>query len=291
MKIIKVGTRKSALALKQAGLVKTALEKQGITVEVVEIVSTGDKITDKPLWDIGGKGLFCKELDMALLNGTCDIAVHSAKDMETELAPNTEIFATLPREDVRDVFVGGYTIDTLPSGAVVGTCSLRRQSQILNIRNDITVKSIRGNVQTRLDKINAGEFDATFLAKAGLNRLGIDTNDWQVLEARDFIPSSGQGIIAIQGRSGDNETKDIVNTVNDNTAFLQLQCERAFLSGIDGSCKTPVGSYAEINGENITLHTFYGDEMGKNIHKQTYNVSSENECFEIGQKIRKNSNF
>ena len=176
MNIIKIGTRKSLLALKQAELVKNALEKIGVFSEIIKIESSGDKIQNKPLWEIGGKGLFCKELDKALINKECDIAVHSAKDMETELAVGTEIFATLPRQDVSDVFISKYTIENIPSGAVIGTCSLRRKSQILNIRDDLVIKSIRGNVETRLKKIEQGEFDATFLAMAGLNRLGINAD-------------------------------------------------------------------------------------------------------------------
>ena len=288
---IKVGTRNSALALKQANLVKSALEKNGVDVEIVEVVSTGDKIQNKPLWDIGGKGLFCAELDSALLNGDIDIAVHSAKDMETKLVDGIEIYGALPREDVRDVFISKYKLNDLPSGAVIGTCSLRRQSQILNINPNVEVKSIRGNVETRLQKVESGEFDGTFLAMAGLNRLGIDTANWQILPKNEFIPSAGQGIIAICGRTENPEIKTIVEKINDNTALLQLSCERAFLTGIDGNCKTPVGAYAEIIENEIKLQTFYGKIDGSEIDKTAKTVKSATECEKLGIEIKQKYPF
>ncbi len=287
MNNIKIGTRKSLLALKQAELVKNALANIGIFSDIVKIESSGDKIQNKPLWEIGGKGLFCKELDTALLNGECDIAVHSAKDMETDLAVGTEIFATLPRQDVRDVFVSNYTIENIPSGAVVGTCSLRRKSQILNIRDDLIIKPIRGNVETRLKKIEQGQFDATFLAMAGLNRLGINTDKWQKLSEFDFIPSSGQGTIVIHGLKKHIKIKQLLQKINDIDSFLQLSYERAFLSGINGDCKTPVGAYAHIKTDDtVLLHTFYGDEYGKNITKQIKIVKSTKDCYKLGTEIK-----
>jgi len=287
MNNIKIGTRKSLLALKQAELVKNALANIGIFSDIVKIESSGDKIQNKPLWEIGGKGLFCKELDTALLNGECDIAVHSAKDMETDLAVGTEIFATLPRQDVRDVFVSNYTIENIPSGAVVGTCSLRRKSQILNIRDDLIIKPIRGNVETRLKKIEQGQFDATFLAMAGLNRLGINTDKWQKLSEFDFIPSSGQGTIVIHGLKKHIKIKQLLQKINDIDSFLQLSYERAFLSGINGDCKTPVGAYAHIKTDDtVSLYTFYGDEYGKNITKQIKIVKSTKDCYKLGTEIK-----
>ena len=287
MNNIKIGTRKSLLALKQAELVKNALANIGIFSDIVKIESSGDKIQNKPLWEIGGKGLFCKELDTALLNGECDIAVHSAKDMETDLAVGTEIFATLPRQDVRDVFVSNYTIENIPSGAVVGTCSLRRKSQILNIRDDLIIKPIRGNVEKRLKKIEQGQFDATFLAMAGLNRLGINTNKWQKLSEFDFIPSSGQGTIVIHGLKKHIKIKQLLQKINDIDSFLQLSYERAFLSGINGDCKTPVGAYAHIKTDDtVLLYTFYGDEYGKNITKQIKIVKSTKDCYKLGTEIK-----
>ena len=288
---IKVGTRNSALALKQANMVKSALEQNGATVEIIEVVSSGDKIQDKPLWDIGGKGLFCAELDTALLNGDIDIAVHSAKDMDTNLTDGIEIYGVLPRADVRDVFISRHKLDDLPSGAVIGTCSLRRQSQLLNINPNAEVKSIRGNVETRLKKVEAGEYDGTFLAMAGLNRLGIDTANWQVLPAIDFIPSAGQGIIAICGRTENSEIKQLVEKINDKTALLQLSCERAFLAGIDGTCKTPVGAYAEINENEIKLQTFYGKIDGSEIDKTVKIVKSVAECEKLGSEIKQKYPF
>ncbi|MDG1153305.1 MAG: hydroxymethylbilane synthase [Alphaproteobacteria bacterium] len=287
MNIIKIGTRKSLLALKQAELVKNALEKIGVFSEIIKIESSGDKIQNKPLWEIGGKGLFCKELDKALINKECDIAVHSAKDMETELAVGTEIFATLPRQDVSDVFISKYTIENIPSGSVIGTCSLRRKSQILNIRDDLVIKSIRGNVETRLKKIEQGEFDATFLAMAGLNRLGINADKWQKLSEFDFIPSSGQGTIAIQGLKTNIKIKQLLQKINDKNSFLQLSYERSFLSGVNGDCKTPVGAYAYIKTDGtVLLHTFYGDEFGKSVDKQIKIVKSSKDCYKLGEQIK-----
>lgn len=287
MDIIKIGTRKSLLALKQAELVKNALENIGVFSKIVKIESSGDKIQNKPLWEIGGKGLFCKELDTALLNKECDIAVHSAKDIETKLVDGTEIFATLPRQDVCDVFISNYTIKNIPSGSVIGTCSLRRKSQILNIRDDLVIKPIRGNIETRLKKIEQAEFDATFLAMAGLNRLGISPDKWQKLSEFDFIPSSGQGTVAIQGLKKNIKIKQLLQKINDKNSFLQLSYERAFLSGINGDCKTPVGAYAHIKTDNtILLYTFYGDECGKNITKQIKIVKSLKDCYKLGRQIK-----
>jgi len=170
---------------------------------------------------------------------------------------------------------------------VVGTCSLRRKSQILNIRDDLIIKPIRGNVEKRLKKIEQGQFDATFLAMAGLNRLGINTNKWQKLSEFDFIPSSGQGTIVIHGLKKHIKIKQLLQKINDIDSFLQLSYERAFLSGINGDCKTPVGAYAHIKTDDtVLLYTFYGDEYGKNITKQIKIVKSTKDCYKLGTEIK-----
>ena len=261
IKNIKLGTRQSPLAMFQAQLVKDLLEKQhpGLSVDLVAIKTTGDIILDKRLCDIGGKALFTKELDNALYDGRCDIAVHSLKDVETILPEGMELSCTLPREDIQDVIISRDNIKLLdlPQGATIGTTSLRRQAQLLKMRPDFNIIMFRGNVGTRLKKLKQGDADATLLALAGLNRLGMQHVATEVLDSDVFIPAVGQGAITIQCLSTAMEIKQLVAPLHCEDTHLCVSCERAMLYALDGTCKTPVGGKAVLDGlGNIKLTAF-----------------------------------
>lgn len=251
--LLRIGTRGSPLALWQAETVRgglvAALGEGPDAVEIVVIKTTGDAIQDRPLSEAGGKGLFVKEIDEALLDGRVDLAVHSAKDLPTELAPGTILSATLPRADVRDAFIGGSaaTLDALPHGAVVGTASLRRGALVRRRRPDLKVISFRGNVQTRLDKLARREVDATLLALAGLTRLGLQDHATELLPEIDFPPALGQGAVAVTARGNDARTLRTLDALNCAETAAALVCERAFLKILDGSCRTPIAGLARAN--------------------------------------------
>jgi hydroxymethylbilane synthase len=210
------------------------------------IKTTGDAIQDRPLSEAGGKGLFTKELDAALLNGAIDLAVHSAKDLPTRLAEGLVIAGYLPREDVRDAFISGIakSLSALPRGAVMGSASLRRQAQVKRARPDIEVTLLRGNVGTRLAKVESGAVAATLLAVAGLKRLGLESHVTAVLDTEEFLPAVGQGAIAIVTRAADERTRGFVNAILHEATGVALACERAFLTVLDGSCRTPIAGHA-----------------------------------------------
>jgi hydroxymethylbilane synthase len=252
---IRIGTRGSPLALAQAEetlrrLVSAhALAPDGAMV--VPIRTTGDRITDRPLAEAGGKGLFTKEIDEALLEGRIDLAVHSAKDMPTLLPEGLAIAACLPRADFRDTFISltAKRLGDLRNGAVVGTSSLRRKALALRLRPDLKVIDLRGNVETRLRKIEAGEAEATFLALAGLARLGLADRATSLIEPEHWLPAVGQGIIAILARTGDAAIEARLKAIDHRDTSIALAAERAFLAVLDGSCRTPIGGLAEIGGE------------------------------------------
>jgi hydroxymethylbilane synthase len=223
-------------------------------LDLVIIKTTGDAITDRPLADVGGKGLFTKEIEDALLARTIDIGVHSMKDMQTVLPHGLAIGAVLPREDPRDAFISlKYgTFDALPKGAVVGTSSLRRQAQAQRMRPDLTVVGLRGNVQTRLAKLEAGVADATFLACAGLNRLGLQDRITSPIPVETMLPAVAQGAIAIEVRDGDDAVIGLLSPLNDPTTAVRVTAERAFLTRLEGSCRTPIAGFAALEGG--TLH-------------------------------------
>lgn len=249
---IRIGTRGSPLALAQAREVHARLAAawpalaEPDAVEIVVIRTTGDRITDRPLADIGGKGLFTKEIDDAQLSGTITLAVHSAKDLPTWLPEGLEIACFLPREDYRDALIAreADSVDALPAGAVVGTGSLRRQAQLLARRPDLACVPIRGNVATRLAKVDAGTVDATFLAMAGLKRLGQAHVATAALAPEVMLPAAGQGAIAITARTGDAEAAGWLAAVGCATTAIQVTAERALLATLDGSCRTPIGALA-----------------------------------------------
>lgn len=258
---LRIGTRASPLALWQA---RHFLQRiggfcpmlQGDAAFAETALSTaGDRIQDRRLADIGGKGLFAKEIHEALLDGRVDFAVHSLKDLETELPPGIVLACLLQREDARDAIVLGPAcgeparadpLACLPHGALVGTSSVRRQSQLLHARPDLRVETIRGNVQTRLRRLHDGEFHATMLAYAGLKRLGLEAEAGVVLDAEDMVPAAGQGIVGITVREDDTALRELLAAIEDPTARALATAERALLAALDGSCRTPIGGHARI---------------------------------------------
>jgi hydroxymethylbilane synthase len=255
---IRAGTRGSPLALVQT---RTFLRLLGQGQEVIVAV-TGDAVQDRPLADIGGKGLFAKEIHEALLDNRIDCAVHSLKDLETELPPGIVLGCVLAREDARDVLILGEgcatpepadPLSALPRGAGVGTSSVRRQAQLLHARPDLRVASIRGNVQTRLRKLSEGECQASLLAQAGLNRLGMDVPGAIVLDTETMLPSAAQGIVGITVRADDTALLDLLHRIEDPTSRIVGTAERALLGALDGSCRTPIAAHAHIVDGNLIL--------------------------------------
>lgn len=253
---LKIGTRGSPLALAQAHETRNrlmqahGLPEAAFTIEVIQ--TTGDAVQDRPLSEIGGKGLFTKEIELALLDGRIDIAVHSMKDVATVLPEGLVIDCTLPREDVRDAFVSRkYTsIAELPEGATVGTSSLRRRAQLLAMRPDLKLVEFRGNVQTRLKKLDDGVAEATFLACAGLRRLG-NFELANAIETDVMLPACAQGAVGIQRRISDNTVAALLTPIHDENTFIRISAERAFLKELDGSCRTPIGGLAELDGDTL----------------------------------------
>ncbi|ADH90094.1 porphobilinogen deaminase [Ancylobacter novellus DSM 506] len=254
---LRLGTRGSPLALWQAHAVRDALVKaHGWAPEAVEVQvirTTGDAITDRALSEAGGKGLFTKELEEALLDRRIDLAVHSAKDMATKLPDGLHLVGYLPRADVRDALIlrEGSSLADLKPGAKVGTASLRREAQLRRLRPDLQVSLLRGNVHTRLSKVESGEFDGTLLALAGLTRLGMADKASALLDVADFLPAVGQGAVAIESRFGDIAVDALLVPVTCPATGLALRVERAYLGELDGSCRTPIGGLAEVQGEEI----------------------------------------
>jgi len=254
---LRIGSRGSPLALVQAREVKSRLAAAaGLDPERIEIKvirTTGDLVQDRPLADAGGKGLFAKEIEEALLAGVIDLAVHSSKDLPTVLPTGLALAGFLPREDARDAFISrkAKVLRDLPLGSTVGTASPRRQAFVKQLRPDITVVTLRGNVETRLRKLDAGEVDATLLAVAGLKRLGLLAAATAILELDEFLPAVAQGAIGIETRADDTATRALVATIDDRDTATAIAAERAFLAVLDGSCRTPIGGHAVIRGGTI----------------------------------------
>jgi hydroxymethylbilane synthase len=255
--VLRLGTRGSPLALAQARMVRDALAAaHGLApdrIELVVIRTTGDRIQDRPLAEVGGKGLFTKEIEEALSAGSIDLAVHSSKDMPTVLPPGLALDAFLEREDPRDAFISrkAKTVADLPRGAVVGTASLRRQALVKRLRPDLKAVTLRGNVETRLRKIDEGAADATLLALAGLKRLGLADAATAVLDVDEFLPAVGQGAIGIETRADDARTRDLVQAINHAPTAVALAAERAFLAVLDGSCRTPIAGHATVSSAGV----------------------------------------
>ena len=256
---IKIGTRGSPLALAQARETRERLVKahalDGGDIEIIAITTTGDRIRDRPLSEIGGKGLFTKEIEEALIAGEIDLAVHSMKDMPAQLPAGLAIAAILPREDARDAFLSltAGSIEDLSPGAVIGSSSVRRTAQLLRLRPDLKSVQFRGNVETRLRKLSEGVADATFLACAGLNRLGFGDKITQAMPMELMLPAVAQGAIGIEIREGDEATRQLLAAINHVPSEITVTCERAFLKALDGSCRTPLAGHAVLTEGSLAF--------------------------------------
>lgn len=267
----RIGTRNSPLALVQARQIKSMLEEAWpqLEVQLIPMSTSGDKFLDRPLSEEGGKGLFTKELEDALLAGKINAAVHSVKDMQTEL-PDGLIIGCMPeREDPRDMLVGEglHHWDDLPQGATLGTSSLRRAAQALMRRPDLKIVPLRGNVQTRLSKLQKGEARATLLAKAGLNRLDLHDLPGVLLKADDFLPAVAQGALGVECRADDMKTLELLSPLADVETETAVLCERAFLQALDGSCRTPIAGYATVEGSILRLQGLIAKPDGSASHR------------------------
>ncbi|MEJ5349120.1 MAG: hydroxymethylbilane synthase [Desulfosoma sp.] len=268
-----IGTRGSLLALRQADMIKQALEDQwpGLRVTLEIIKTTGDKILDVPLAKVGGKGLFVKEIEEALMDGRVDLAVHSMKDVPSEL-PNLLTLAVVPpREDPRDVLVAHRAsgLDALPSGAVIGTSSLRRAAQIRHLRPDLRVENLRGNLDTRLRKVREGLFDAVILAAAGLHRMGWQDAITAVMDPDEFVPAIGQGALGIELRKEDRAVQELVAPLHHEPTWRAVTAERAFLDELQGGCQVPIAGHAKVHDGTVTLTGLVASLDGATVYRLT----------------------
>lgn len=269
LKQLRIATRKSPLALWQAEFVRDRLTVlyPELDVQLVPVSTQGDRILDKPLATIGGKGLFIKELEQRLVDNTADIAVHSMKDVTIEMPAGMALPVILKREDPRDVFIAnGYaSLEELPDAAVVGTSSLRRQSQLAAWRPDLQIRTLRGNVGTRLKKLDAGEYDAIILAAAGMLRLQLQSRIRQYLPVEIMLPAIGQGAIGIETRAGDEAVIECLQPLHDADTWVQLLAERAFSRRLYGSCQLPIAAYAEVSGNALHLSGLVASVDGRTV--------------------------
>lgn len=290
MKLV-VGTRGSNLALVQTNWVVDQLKKEnpGVEFEVKIIKTKGDLIKDLPLDKIGDKGLFVKEIEKSLLEGEIDMAVHSMKDMPSYLPEGLKFAHSPKREDPRDalIFKEGYkSLDDLPQGARIGTGSKRRKYQLLKHRPDLEIVPIRGNIETRIKKIETEKLDGVVLAASGLRRAGLDDKIDYYIPTDIMLPAPAQGILALEIREDDKETEKIIDSIKDDITKIQIDAERGFLIGVNGSCHIPMGAYCEIEGEKITLTGLYGDGEGKKIVVQSQ-VGTLADAPKIGYELAK----
>ncbi len=266
---IRIATRQSPLALWQAHYVKDALQAAhpGLEVELVTMVTKGDIILDTPLAKVGGKGLFVKELEVAMLEGRADLAVHSMKDVPVEFPEGLGLVTICEREDPRDAFVSNTynSIEDLPQGAVVGTCSLRRQCQLKEARPDLIIKELRGNVGTRLGKLDAGEYDAIVLAAAGLKRLELEERIRSFIEPEQSLPAVGQGAVGIECRLDDERLIKLLEPLNHTDTADRVKCERAMNLTLEGGCQVPIGSYSLLENDHLWLRALVGEPDGTEI--------------------------
>ncbi len=269
MTTLTIATRKSMLAMWQAEHIKARLEQlhPGLTVVLMPMSTRGDVILDTPLAKIGGKGLFVKELEIAMLEGKADIAVHSMKDLPVEFPDGLELYGICEREDPRDAFVSNHynSLDELPDGAVVGTCSLRRKCQILAQFPHLKVHDLRGNVQTRLNKLDEGQFDAIILAASGLIRLDLHARIRQRIAVEVSLPANGQGVLGIECRSNDSATKALLEPLTCPQTRSCVLAERAMNRRLQGGCQVPIGAYAELHGDQLHLRGLVGRPDGSEI--------------------------
>lgn len=266
---LRIATRKSPLALWQAEHVKTRLMQahEGLDVELVTFTTKGDKILDTPLAKIGGKGLFVKELEVALLDGRADIAAHSIKDVPMEFPEGLFLATILEREEPCDAFVSNKidSVQKLPIGATVGTCSLRRKSQLLSKRPDLKIKDLRGNVNSRLEKLDNGDYDAIILACAGLVRLDMADRIKQRISSSWILPAVGQGAVGLEAREGDEETLNLISVLQHEDTADRVTAERALNKRLEGGCQVPIASYAMLDGDTLHLQALVGEPDGSLI--------------------------
>jgi hydroxymethylbilane synthase len=288
---LRIGSRGSQLALWQANHISALLRARGHEVEIEIIHTTGDKITDVPLAQVGtkggfGKGIFTKEIEEALAAGRVDLAVHSLKDLPTELAPGFEIAAVTEREDPRDAFCSRLysRVEDLLQNARVGTSSLRRQAQLKAIRPDLDIQPLRGNVDTRLRKLEKGEYDAIILASAGLKRLGKTESIKQIFPAEIMCPAAGQGALGVEIREGDAATLQHLAFLNDDAARAATTCERALLNRLGGGCQVPIGALAELRNGNLHLDAVVADPDGSNLLRESRD-GSLNDPGQLGNEV------
>lgn len=280
---MRIGTRASELALRQARLVEDALLARGIASELVTFKTTGDKKLDQPLSEIGAKGLFTRELEVALAKNKIDCAVHSLKDLPTEWPDGLEIVAQLEREDPRDVLVvnrqtGAESLDDLPRGSRVGTSSLRRRAQLMALRPDLEVVELRGNVPTRLSKVERGTVHAAILAAAGLIRLEVERRITQFLEPPEWLPAPGQGAIAIQARADDDRMNELLRPLDHQPTSKATRAERAFLAALEGGCQVPIGALMSDEEGAPTLYGMLADVTGRHIVRGSRTVTGSPEA-------------
>lgn len=288
MATLRIATRKSPLALWQAEYVKAELEQAHpeLKVELVPMSTRGDKILDTPLAKIGGKGLFIKELEVAMQAGEADIAVHSMKDVPMEFPEGFALGVICPRENPHDAFVSNtYTqLQDLPQGAVVGTCSLRRKAQLLATRPDLVIKDLRGNVQTRLSKLDAGEFDAIILAAAGLIRLKMESRIAQLIDADLSLPAAGQGAVGIEIRAGDTRTLAYLQALHCDTTAACVNAERALSRTLGGGCQVPIAAFATLQDGRVSLDGRVASVDGKTLLKVA-DSAAETEAEALGVQL------
>lgn len=288
MKTLRIATRNSPLALWQAEDIKARVEalELGVSVKLLKMTTKGDKLLDSPLAKIGGKGLFVKELETALLDGRADIAVHSIKDVPAVVPPGLQVVHIMERENPHDAFVSNNfeTPENLPEGAHVGTCSLRRQAQIMARFPHLEVHNLRGNINTRLAKLDNGEYDAIILAAAGLIRLGMQERISSEMSIEDSLPAAGQGIVGIETRLDDDETCALMDRLHHDETSYRVLAERALSARLDGGCQVPIGSYSEIQGNQVWLRGLVASPDGKNIVTADA-TAHRNEAVDLGVRV------
>ncbi len=291
---LRIGTRGSPMALRQTVIVRDRLiaarpelGEEG-AVEIVTIRTTGDRVQDRLLAEIGGKGLFAKEIEEALLAGRIDLAVHSLKDLETWLPDGLTIACVLPREDPRDAFVSasGTGLASLPRGAKIGTASLRRQAQLLRYRPDLSIVPIRGNVNTRLRKLEAGEVDALVLALCGLVRLDLSGCATEILTRDVMLPAVGQGALAIECRTANEMVRQLIEPLHDPISAACIEAERAMLAALDGSCRTPIAGLAEIDGDHLAIEGLLLNDYGSREIRGRFE-GEINDAAQVGAELGK----
>lgn len=297
-KVLRIATRQSPLALWQAHYVKDSLMAchPGLQVELVPLITRGDVILDTPLAKVGGKGLFVKELELALLENRADIAVHSMKDVPVDFPEGLGLVTICEREDPRDAFVSNRfaSLDDLPAGSVVGTSSLRRQCQLAAQRPDLIIRSLRGNVGTRLSKLDNNDYDAIILAVAGLKRLGLESRVRMALSPEQSLPAVGQGAVGIECRLDDEQTRALLAPLNHHNTAVRVAAERAMNMRLEGGCQVPIGSYAELNNGELWLRalvgapdgsqTIRGERRGKPEDAEKMGISLADELLDNGAR-------